>query len=435
MYEVLLGGVAIDLTSTQPRNLTPNDSVVLSWRSSGGPTTRITIQLVDNGTVVWERSDLPGGFGAVVLTVPDTAPQIPRSAMLVFTAVSLCGTTAPLRLPVYLSVPPRLTITYVEVTQGVQGDLADVLAGRAMPTVAYKDTAVRVHMHCDRGGWFFNKLDKITGSLTVDGRRLSPTNARVIVPDRGFAGISGPSNPNLTNDTLNFTIPAAWLTPGAHTLTAQLVCNDPSNKIVVFETISWTWVEKNPLRVRAVYMALYGSDAFMLDYVRRALDYLPTPLTDIGVAAPRWIPHTYDLSDPDEWRDLLYDLEDAWDDADEASGVRWLGIIPASERRPGLSPAWNGLSGVPSIAVLALGDRPDSGAHELGHSLGLLHINLPIGKPSGEYDSADSGGFLRRPPFDVRTSTAISLPAGDLMSYQHPRGTGITTWIRLLEKI
>ena len=93
-------------------------------------------------------------------------------------------------------MPPKLTIQYVEVTQGVQEDLGAVLAGRGMPTVANKDTAVRVHMNCDRGGWFSNKLDKITGSLLVDGRRLRPTNVRVLIPpDRGFASIRGLSNP------------------------------------------------------------------------------------------------------------------------------------------------------------------------------------------------------------------------------------------------
>jgi len=431
VYQVSLGGVAINLTSAQPRNLAPGDSVALSWRSSGGPTTRLRIQLMDGATELWVRHGLAAGFGAVVLTVPDADPKVPRTAMLVFTATSACGATEPLRVPVWLSVLPRLSIPYVEVTQGVQGDLGDILAGRGMPTVAYKDTAVRVHLHCDRGGWFSNKLDKITGSLTVDGRRLAPTNVRVLIPDRGFAGVRGLSDPNLTNDTLNFTIPAAWLTPGIHKLIVQVVCNDPSGKIVVFQSLNWTWVAHAPIRVRGLYMALYGSDGFMLDYLSRVLDYLPTPLTGLGVASPRWYTHTYDLSSDDGWSDLLDDVEDAWDDADETSGVRWLGIIPASERFPGMTLAQQGLSGTPGIAALAMGDRPDVGAHELGHTLGLHHINLPIDGPKGPYDNADSGGFLRRPPFDVRSSTAIPLPAGDLMTYFEPIRPGISTWMRV----
>ena len=435
VYKVSVSGVELDPDATPACNLAPGDSVALTWRASSGPTVRLTIQLMDGATELWRQTNLPGGSGGTVLTVPNPEPHVPRSATLVFTATSACGATQPLRVPVFLSVPPKLTIQYVEVTQGVQGDLGDVLAGRGMPTVANKDTAVRVHMNCDRGGWYGNKLDRVTGALIVDGRSLSPTNVRVVVPDHGFAGINGLSNPQFTNDTLNFTIPAAWLTPGKHTLTVRVVCDDPSGRITIAQNVDWTWIAKSPMRVRARWMALYGDDATMLDYLRHALDYLPTALTDIGIAAPRWFSHTYDLGNEDGWNDLLDDVEDAWDDADEDSGVRWLGIVPASERRPGMGLAMSGWSGTPSIAVLAMGDSPLIGAHELGHSYGLHHINLPAGVPKGPYDSADNGGMLLRPGFDVRAGTAITLPAADLMSYFPTRDPGPSTWLRLFTNL
>ncbi|WP_132147676.1 hypothetical protein [Luteibacter rhizovicinus] len=430
VYQVSIGGANVDLTSMDRRNLTPNDAVAITWHSSGGPTTKIRIQLMMGATSVWERHDLPGGFGGVVLPVPDPVPQVPTAAELVFTATSGCGATQPLRIPVWVSVAPQLSIVYVEVTQGVQEDLGTVLAGHGMPTVANKDTAVRVHMNVDRHGWYDNKLDRITGSLKVDGHRLSPTNVRPVNPDSGFAGIrSGLSNAQLTNETLNFTIPAAWLTPGTHTLNVQVVCNDPSGQISIGQTFNWTWVAKSGIAVRALYMAYVSgpSNEFMLDYARRALDFLPTPLTNIGIAAPRWYTHNYDLSNRSGWEDLLSDLEDAWDDADEASGVRWIGIVPANDA----TGSTKGISGTPSIAVLAVESRPEVGAHELGHSLGLNHVNLPVGGVQGPFDSSDNGGFLRRPPFDVRDSKAISLPAGDLMSYQQPVRPGISTWMRI----
>jgi hypothetical protein len=435
VYKVYVAGVELDPDAKPPHNLAPGDSVALTWQASSGPTVRLTIQLMDGATELWKQTNLLGGYRGTVLTVPDPEPHVPRGATLVFTATSACGATQPLRIPVFLSVPPTLTIQYVEVTQGVQGDLGDILAGRGMPTVADKDTAVRVHMNCDRGGWYGNKLDRITGALIVDGHWLSPTNVRVVVPDRGFAGINGLSKPQFTNDTLNFTIPAAWLTPGRHTLTVRLVCDDPSGRITIAQNVDWTWIGKSPMRVRALWMALYGDEPTMLDYTRQALDYLPTALTDIGIAGPRWFSHAYDLGTDEGWNDLLDDVEDEWDDADEESGVRWLGIIPASERRPGMSLAWGGLSGTPSIAVLAMGDRPLSGAHELGHSYGLHHINLPAGVPKGPFDPADNGGMLQRPGFDVRAGTAISLPAADLMSYFPTRGPGISTWLRLVNNL
>jgi hypothetical protein len=425
---ISVGGIRVDLESTKIINLRPNDAVAIAWFASGPSSTAVTVRLLVGSTELWRR-DTPGGWGGTVLAVPDTHPQEPRHGVLEFAATSACGALKPWRIPVVISVPPVLTIEYIEVTQGVQGARGDVLAGAAMPTVANKDTAVRVHMNCDRGGWYQNRLDKITGTLAVDGKSLKPTNVRNHVPDRGFASVLGLSRAEFTNDTLNFTIPAAWLTPGQHTLTARLVCDDPSGRIVVSRTIVWSWAAKSPMRVRALWMGLYASKDGMLRYLRDALDFLPTPLTNLGIAKPEWHSHTYDLSSDEGWDDLLDDLEDLWDDYDEASGVRWVGIIPPSERYTYARLAQQGRSGTPSIAVLAIGDRPEIAAHELGHSFGLNHINL--GGAAGPYDAAADGGMLRRPPFDVRASVAIGLPAGDLMSYLQPVRPGITTWMRL----
>jgi hypothetical protein len=446
VFEVSIAGVKVNLESKARSNLTPGDAVAVSWRATVGPSVKIDIQLREDGiaTPLWSKSGLPGGFAAIVLPVPNPAPERPRNATLTFTAQSNCGPAIrPLIVPVHLSVRPQLNLTYVEVTQGVQGDLGDVIASRAMPTVALKDTAVRVHMNCDRGGWYENRLDKITGSLTVDGRVLAPTNKRVSSPpDRGFVSVKGQSDPNRTNDTLNFTIPAAWLNPGAHMLTVRLVCNDPGGKVTAGQVIQWTWVSKAPMRVRGMwlYYRIIPANDFLLDYLRDVLDFLPTPLTDIGIAnGPR--PHEQDLWFEKGWENLLDDLEDSWDDADEDSSVRYLGAIApgALSENPPLNPfGWNlaqntrGIAGTPGIAALAMADRPDAGAHELGHTFGLQHINQPPGTQEGGFDTVDNGGILRRPPFDVRSSVAVPLPAVDLMGYPPtPVRAGITTWMRL----
>jgi hypothetical protein len=428
VYQVSLDGVDVDLSNPDGLSLPLGQTITLSWHTSGGPGTLVRMKVAIGDRVLVDRSNLPGGFGTLAFSIPITDPEKPMLGSLTFLASGPCGQAEPLNIPVWLSVPPRLTIEYVEVTQGVQTDLADVLVGRGMPTVANKDTAVRVHMQCNRGGWFSNQLANISGALFVDGRRLPPTNV---------ANIKGFSNANVTNDTLNFSIPAAWLTKGEHTLSAKVLCNDRSGKIEVQQIFKWTWFAKDPFRVRAIYMDAGGSALEMLDYARKALDFLPTDLTNIGIASRHSYANSNQFRDTDDWHDLVLELEDAWDDADEESGTRWLGIVPASRIPPNATIA--GISsGAPSIAVLARSDAPQTGAHELGHSLGLNHVDFPpagfpggFPEPAQPYDSLDNSGLLRRPTFDVRTNQAVALPAPDLMSYFRPRGVGITNWMTL----
>lgn len=447
VIQVSLAGQDVDLAGKHPPNLTPGDAVAITYHATGGPTAQVQISLIDEfGAAMWSRGPLPGGYGGVVLPV-ETAwglrdgLETPRMVSLVFTTTSVCGATEPLVVPVSLSVPPLLTIEYVEVTQGVQGDLGDVLAGQGMPTVALKDTAVRVHLNCDRGGWYGNTLDKITGSLLVGGGVLAPTNVRPVVPDRRFISVHGLSRPEITNETLNFTIPAAWLTAGPHTLTVRVVCDDQSGRIVLGQNVIWTWVAKRALAVRALYLGPFASKylspntstGLMLDYVRHAVDYLPTPLSDIGIAAPVWHLHNHDLFDPNGWSDLLDEIENLWDETDEASNVRWLAIVPSDPSQPDRHLGRLGIAGRPGVVAIAIEDQPEIGAHELGHTLGLKHVELANGgrHPEGPFSTVDNGGFLRRAPFDVRTSTAIPLPAGDLMTYFEPIRMGISTWAYL----
>lgn len=170
VFSVYIADVEVDFDSKELRNLRPGENVMLGWRATARSSVKIDIELRDGSRLLWSKNGLPGGFGYTVLPVPDPEPKQPRTASLVFTAHSNCGALKPLIVPVYLSVRPRLDITYLEVTQGVQGTLHDVVAGKAIPAIALKDTAVRVHMSCDRGGWYENRLDRITGcSWSTDG--------------------------------------------------------------------------------------------------------------------------------------------------------------------------------------------------------------------------------------------------------------------------
>lgn len=437
--KVWVNGVEQDPQQTAALVVRPGKVATVTWLASAGPHAQVHLELRGpNGTVLFAHAGLPGGYASLQVPIPQA--QEPTLMVLTVAATSGCAATLPRRVPILATVPPVLTITYVEVTQGIQADLYDVQAGRGMPTVAYKDTAVRVHMRCDRGNWFFNQLDKITGELRLDDAViLRPINQRPAIPDTGYAAVRGWSEPIDTNSTLNFRIPAAYLTPGRHSLSVRLVCNDPSGRMSATQRIEWDWVSKTPLAVRCLWLAIDGQwqKPAMLDYAARVLDLLPTPLTEIGISSTVWFSHSYDLSTDDGWQNLLDDVEDQWGDYHDASGARWLAIVPPSERRPSSVPpfnlAWGGIAGTPGKVAVAMGDRPEAGAHELGHTLGLNHVALgsPGGKfPDGPYDVVDNSGYVSRVPFDVRAGMAVT-PGGDLMSYLAPARPGFTTWLRL----
>jgi hypothetical protein len=202
--------------------------------------------------------------------------------------------------------PPVLRIDFVEVTQGVQEDRDLVAAGRGMPTVAWKDTAVRVHISCDRGGWYFDRADEVTGSLQVDGRGLLP-------PTNKYRSITvlGHARPDETESTLNFT--AAWCSPGPHTLAVRVVCPDPSGRVTTGQVVTWSWAAKAPLRLACMRFGTprteeqrLGEMRWALEYVRKVVDFLPTPLTDITVLPVAWwYEDRYHITSRDEWDDLL----------------------------------------------------------------------------------------------------------------------------------
>lgn len=425
VLQASLNGQPLDPAARQPVNLTPNDTVVVSWRSSDTPGTSVSIRLLDeNGTLLLERTGLPGGTGSMPLTVPDVLPQRPRRASLVLSAVSPCGIGGDLKIPVILSVAPQLWVDWIEVTQGIQVEPGSPLGGIRAATVAGKDTAVRIHLRCQRGSgrWYDDLAHRLVGELWVDERyRLSALN-------NGLCNVAGSSRETDDQSTLNFTVPGAWLTPGEHRLRVRLVCPDLAGTIVREATLNWTFPAKAPLRIRCLWLGAYGQFAqeTMLEKARQALDLLPTPLTAISIASRISFTHTHDLTNRAGLEALVDDLEDEYDDVDEDEGIRWLALLPEGTSLNSIS----GIAPTPGVIAIAPLNRPDIAAHELGHAVGLHHVNL--GGPGGPFDTADNGGRLRRRPWDVRVAKSVPLPAGDLMGYLEPIRPGITTWTRLV---
>jgi hypothetical protein len=433
ILEVFLDGRAVDLESVVRRPVRPGQVVTVGWFASVSPTVEVTIEVKGTYNTFSNTSRLPGGFAASPVMFPNI--DEPTEVSLALSIASFCGIGTTLSLPFWVGVPATLNIDFVEITQGVQADKFglppgvpehDQLIGQQVPLVAYKDTAVRVHLRGDRSGWWFDKVENITGSLVVDNHPPLP-------PTTPFITVLGLSLPVLTTGTVNFTIPAAYLHAGTHQLHLRVTAtDDPDGRIDLTHSQSCHWWSNTPIPVRCVWLEPTRIEDLprqdMLQYASRVLDYLPTPLTDIDIASHFAFGHGYDLRTQDGFEHLLNDLEDAFRDDEEDWRIRWLAIVPARATLGFVM----GISHTPGHVAIASQTDPIYGAHELGHTLGLHHVNITNGLvPNGPYDAVDNGGWLRRPPFDVRTGTAVSLPAGDLMSYFSPARLGVTTWVRL----
>jgi len=472
VFAVNINGQPVDLNYPQTQTFAPNDTMVLSWQASVGPTVSVSLTIQDkfSGKQLWAApSNFPGGFQAAIVTIPD--PGMPTIAQFVLQASSVCGHTDPLTVDLVISVIPVLTVFFLEVTQGVQTDPAAQAQGGAMPLVEGKDTGVRVYLNCDRHGWFADLLNKVTGSLTVSGGgedaiTLAPINVRPSVPDQGYIDVLGTSQADQGFTTLNFLIPGPACT-GSRTISVNVYSgSDPSGPVRVSASIQWTWIPRNVIRLRWIIVdppaLMYAPTADQLTaYLSSALDYLPTTVYDVGPAWTTQFNNSYDLTSNDGWNNLLDDLSsfkdcsvwyqlspftDHCSSADD--GATWVGIVPPTVN---VSGGELGLASNPGDTCVAVYGRPDVTAHEVGHTFGFQHVNLAQQGQSipGPYDTVDNGGYHRRPAFDVHAGNALvrsplqidshgvnnNEMTADLMSYFTPLWFTTTNWVRMFNML
>ena len=170
----------------------------------------------------------------------------------------------------------------------------------------------------------------------------------------------------------------------------------------------------------------------MINYAIKALDFLPSTNGNIGIASIVWMQPPKSFLSDDDWMDNVEELEDQFEDSDDPEGVKWLGIIPQGTPIA----VWGGMTEEDHNVCIAPVWNPVAGAHELGHTLGLKHVNISNAQqsPKGPFDTVENGGLLQRNPWDVRTHTPVGLPAGDLMSYYSPQRIGKVNWLRLFAR-
>src|SRR4029453_2195948 len=335
-------------------------------------------------------------------------------------ATNRCGQVTA-RVKIRLRKWPKLAIEGLEVTQGIQVFWRPGVPWNSLATVAGKDTIVRVYISAAMGGFMGDQLPLVTGTLNVSGTILYPINgtsptsaaANPFITAKAKAAI----NRTLTNDTLNFRIPASLAT-GTRTLfvdvRAPAVATAPSGVEVVpkaSQSLSWTWTNEPARRGRCARIrdnrpAARGTGSIPTvadaDFtVRRAFALLPSPANDIG---PAW---------RDPWQTsqrfgtgtgrpaLVADLTDehecsAWEwlwawtgatDCPDDDNARWIGLTFPTPL-PSTTPTNRGRSPIPGMTLVAEAYTIAMGqaaiqritpGHELTHSLGFFHVNQSCG--------------------------------------------------------
>jgi len=286
-----------------------------------------------------------------------------------------------------------------------------------------------------------------------------------VIPDKGYMQAKGLSRDIDAFSTLNFLIPSGWCTPGTHTLTVTVRCNDLTGNIVLKQSFPWTWTARNTVRVRWMVLNPGNYTQYSVypqadELLRKSLHYLPTSVYDVGPAWKNHYEHDFDLTDKDEWGELLDDIESfknctVWDDINPFSDhcesldddARWVALVLDEVNTEGSNRAGN--SHTPGMVVVSKMTAYII-AHELGHTLGRHHVNVAAKDQGidGPFETVENGGYSSRAAFDVQNQQPIFGHGGqpdnagrindmptDLMAYYKPLFLSVTNWKRIFNSL
>lgn len=441
----------------------PGAEVTAKFVTSIGNGTLASLSVFDGSTRVAYMPGLPGGAHTLNFRVPAT--QKPLALRAVVYVENGCGGSEAV-IQLLVAQQPKLLIHSLEVTQGIQR------LDNTVRLAARRRTLVRVYL--TNGLIRFTYVDGIqaavpgvTGTLTIwqGSQKLAvipPTNAPFTARLVFFPGTR--EDPN---GSLNFLLPSNLLS-GALRLEVRVEIGAPlplgmdckTNNCAAQRTVEVNFEPVHGISLVRILIndASRGrpapTQAEFQTAMLGAVSRFPVPDDGWQVRiAPglQSITVNRNLNSEKGWEDILEDLDDVAGDMDDSWDHRWVGLLPSLQppetsvaggigRTGTVDNPWPLPNDYLTMAVLA--GRPDSFAHELGHTFGINHAGCPAsGQPRApEPSTIDAGlpGTIEEVAIDLLTNdTFMAGLAGDLMSYctQWGRWPSIATWHRLLDKL
>lgn len=319
----------------------PGDAAAVSWTTVSGPQGRVGLQVrlmstspgAGPGEVLFEEGDMPAS-GSRILAIPDVDHE---HRLLVRVRVENAVDSVRREAVFPVAEPPTLDIQGVEVTQAIQRAPWD--DAPPVPTIAGRDTFVRVYVSSDRGGFQDDQTPLEAATLRVGDTAIEPWP--VLPEGRLFvAGRASAIDRARLDHALLFRIPAA-LCHGTRELRIEVsAAGRPPEAPYAESAITWTWHATRALPVRWLHAGARRSGARGDDpatdvarqTVLRGLDLLPTAPDDVAVAWPGALPPVDGVS-PDPRDVLLARLADLRD------GAAWEWAASLEDDLPAPDPA------------------------------------------------------------------------------------------------
>ena len=440
----------------------PNAEVTAKFVTSVGNGTLASLSVFDGSTRLVHMPGLPGGAHTLTFRVPATEKPLTLRVVVSVGNDKCGGSEAVIQLLV--ARQPELRIHSLEVTQGIQR------LDNTVRLAAQRRTLVRVYLT--------NGLDKftyvdgvlaavpgVTGTLTIwqGSQKLAvvvPTNAPFTAGWLFFPGAR-----EAPNGSLNFLLPSHLLS-GALRLEVRVEIGAPlplgleckTNNCATQRSVDVNFEPVHGISLVRILIndASRGrpapTPAEFQTAMLGAVSRFPVPDDGWQVrVAPGLQSITVDrnLNSKEGWEDLLEDLDDVAGDMDDPWDHCWVGLLPALQ--PGDMSVANGIARLETVdrpwplsndylTMAVLAGKPDSFAHELGHTFGMSHAGCPASGQPGAPDDIDGGlpAVIEEVAIDLLTNTTFQAGvAGDLMSYcfTFGRWPSIVTWHRLLDVV